>query len=133
MACAPCSTRCATRPTKPHRDGAETTSESIMKIHQLPIGARFEYDGQEYVKTGPLFGTGPAGQRLIPKYAVLRPLDGVAAPPEAQRSETVLRADVVTGFDTFYAQCKTLVPEDRRGALETARDSFLQTLDSLST
>lgn len=26
----------------------------IMKIHQLPMGARFEFEGEEYVKTGPL-------------------------------------------------------------------------------
>lgn len=25
-----------------------------MKIHQLPMGARFEFEGAEYVKTGPL-------------------------------------------------------------------------------
>lgn len=24
-----------------------------MKIHQLPMGARFAYEGEEYVKTGP--------------------------------------------------------------------------------
>jgi len=29
-----------------------------MKIHQLPQGARFDYEGEEYVKTGPLFATG---------------------------------------------------------------------------
>ncbi|MCX7162613.1 MAG: hypothetical protein NT083_06165 [Rhodocyclales bacterium] len=32
-----------------------------MKIHQLPQGARFEYEGSEYVKTGPLSGTGKEG------------------------------------------------------------------------
>ena len=48
-----------------------------MKIHQLPQGARFEYEDEEYVKTGPLFGTGKAGQRLIPRYAVLKPLDNI--------------------------------------------------------
>ena len=47
-----------------------------MKIHQLPIGGRFEYEGVEYVKTAPLFATANGKQRLIPKYAVLKVLDG---------------------------------------------------------
>jgi len=46
-----------------------------MKIHQLPLGARFEYNGQQYVKTGPLVGSGQAGAKLIPKYAVVKLLD----------------------------------------------------------
>jgi hypothetical protein len=50
----------------------KSTIRPIMKIHQLPPGARFEYEGEEYVKTGPLLGTGKGGQRLIPKYAVLK-------------------------------------------------------------
>jgi uncharacterized protein (DUF1330 family) len=49
-----------------------------MKIHQLPMGARFEYEGAEYVKTGPQLASGAGGQKLIPKYAVLKPLDGPA-------------------------------------------------------
>lgn len=100
-----------------------------MKIHQLPMGARFEYQGEEYMKTGPLFGTSAAGQRLIPKYAVLKPLGNVDVPPAEAPSETVARADVVKALDTFYAQCMTLVPEDRRTALAAARDDFLKALD----
>ena len=84
----------------PRRNGAEPAIESIMKIHQLPLGARFEYEGQEYVKTGPLFGTGPAGQGLIPKYAVLRPLDAVDASRAAAPSGTVPRA--VTGNEAAF-------------------------------
>lgn len=100
-----------------------------MRIHQLPLGARFEYEGQEYVKTGPLFGTGEAGQRLIPKYAVLKSLGEAGAPQQAPRSASVLRADVFLAFESFYAQCRPLVPADRRAALEAARDGFLQALD----
>jgi hypothetical protein len=103
-----------------------------MKIHQLPLGARFEYEGAEYVKTGPMFATGPAGQRMIPKYAVLKPLVGTDAAPEAAQSETVLRAEVLKAFGTFYLRCAALVPEGERGDLEAARGTFLKTLASLS-
>ncbi len=99
-----------------------------MKIHQLPLGARFEYAGEEYTKTGPLLGTGKAGQRLIPKYAVLRPLDGAGALQQAQPGGSVPRAEILAAFAAFHAQCAALVPEDRRAALEAARERFLDAL-----
>lgn len=99
-----------------------------MKIHQLPMGARFEYEGEEYVKSGPMFATGKAGQRMIPKYAVLKPLDPMAAAPEPGLHEVVPHAEVLRAFAAFYARCTALVPEERRGQLEGARGSFLQAL-----
>lgn len=99
-----------------------------MKIHQLPMGARFEYAGQEYVKTGPIFGTGPNGQKLIPKYAVLKPLGETEPPPAEELSGTLERAEVLRAFEAFYAKCGALVPEERREALEAARDEFLMAL-----
>lgn len=99
-----------------------------MKIHQLPMGARFEYEGEEYVKTGPLIAAGKAGQRMIPKYAVLKPLGGVeAAAPPASRA-TLPREEVLGAFAAFYADCRSLVPADRRQALEDARERFLRAL-----
>jgi hypothetical protein len=100
-----------------------------MKIHQLPIGARFEYEGQEYVKTGPLLGTGGSGQRLIPKYAVLKPLGGAGAVPEAKPDEPVMRSRVVEALETFHRRCEALVPTDQLAELATARDAFLKDLD----
>jgi hypothetical protein len=99
-----------------------------MKIHQLPQGARFEYEGAEYVKTGPLSGTGKGGQRLIPRYAVLKPLDVVEA-VHTPRSSRLAKADVLEAFNTFYADCKALVPEGKQMMLDAARDRFLKTLD----
>ena len=100
-----------------------------MRIHQLPIGTRFEYDDQEYVKTGPMVGSGELGQRLIPRHAELRPLDDVDIAPAAPPSETVLRVDVLRAFETFYAKCMTLLPETQRPALASARAGFLKALD----
>lgn len=102
-----------------------------MKIHQLPMGARFEYQGQEYVKTGPLFATGSAGQRLIPKHAVLKPLGDTAAPQKPAPTATVPRTDVLAAFDAFCAECGALVPDDRQAALAAARERFLKALDGL--
>lgn len=95
-----------------------------MKIHQLPLGARFEYEGAEYVKTGPLFATGPGGQRLIPRSAVLRPL-GEGAQSSSQAAASPSKAQVLAAFDAFYAAAAPLVPDDRQTELTAARERFL--------
>lgn len=100
-----------------------------MKIHQLPQGARFEYEGEEYVKTGPLFATGKGGQRLIPKYAVLKPLGVIEGIPAKAASNSLSRAAVLDGIALFYADCKVLVPEDKQALLDAARDRFLKTIE----
>ena len=100
-----------------------------MKIHQLPEGARFEYEGEEYVKTGPMFATGKRGQRLIPKYAVLKPLGTVDTAPTKAKNDLLPRAAVRAAFDAFYTECARHVPDDRRPAVEAAREPFLQAID----
>ena len=86
-----------------------------MKIHQLPMGTRFEFEGGESVKTGPMIGTGQSGksgQRMFPKYSVLKRLDRVAAASEVGPAETVSRADLLKVFEAFYTRCTVLVTED---------------------
>lgn len=100
-----------------------------MKIHQLPDGARFEYEGKEYVKSGPMFGTGADGQRMIPRYAVLKPLDAVVPTTEKKGVSMLPRADVLRAFEAFYAECYTLVPVSERLALEAAKGRALKLLE----
>ncbi len=101
-----------------------------MKIHQLPIGARFELEGDEYVKTGPLVGTRSQDgrQRLIPRHVVLKPLDAVVAAP-ATKSATLARADVLAAFEAFAAECALIVGDEGQAALSAARERFLKALD----
>jgi len=101
-----------------------------MKIHQLPLGARFEYEGAEYVKSGPLFATGPGGQRMIPKYAVLRPLDAQAAPAAAATAPTLSRERVLAAFGCFCAAVRPPAGEPSWAEFERAREAFLAALDS---
>lgn len=98
-----------------------------MKIHQLAKGARFEYEGEEYVKTGPLFASGKGGPRLIPKYAVLKPLDDSRTTAEGDTA-LVSRAMVVGAFDAFFAECTAMLPGDRESALEASRARFLKAI-----
>lgn len=98
-----------------------------MKIHQLPLGARFEYQGEAFVKTGPMSATGSNGaQRLIPKYAQLT-VPGEAA-PSGGKAGTQRASAVLEAFEVFYATCAQLVPEDRQTELEAARERFLKAL-----
>lgn len=100
-----------------------------MKIHQLPNGAKFEFEGDVYVKTGPMLATGKGGQRLIPKYVVLKPLGEPAVSPETMRRDSLARSDVLAAFDSFYAECKALLPEGQQTAIDAARERFLKALD----
>lgn len=46
-----------------------------MKFQHLPIGAPFEFEGKRYTKRSPLVASEEGGgQRLIPRFAVLRTL-----------------------------------------------------------
>jgi hypothetical protein len=99
-----------------------------MKIHQLPMGARFEYAGQTYVKSGPLVGTGPDGQRLIPKYAVLKVLDG-SVPKATVQATPLSREAVLAALADYHATCATLIPQERQPALDAARAAFLKAIE----
>lgn len=99
-----------------------------MKIHQLPMGARFEYEGQAYVKTGPMLATGPGGQRLIPRYAVLKVL-GDQPSPVPQGPKPLSRQAVTAAFEAFRTRCRPLVRDDDHAAWQAACAEFLKTLD----
>lgn len=104
-----------------------------MKFQLLPLGARFEYQGKVYVKTGPLTASSEqGGQRMIPRSATLRPLDGPppAAAPKATRK--LDEAIVLAAFDACHARCLAALeagtPDATRAELEAARRGFLAAL-----
>lgn len=98
-----------------------------MRIHQLPMGARFEYEGKEYEKTGPMLASSAGATRLIPKYAELRAI-GEYAPVSSQPDAKLSRAEVMQAFAAFYETCSGLVPTTEAATLEAARENFLQAL-----
>ena len=95
-----------------------------MKLQHLAIGARFEYEGVVYVKTGPLTASSEeGGQRIIPRYAILKPLNVPAA--ESNPSSVKGRLEAVrvrAAFERFYESCERLVPEGSRNELAEARE-----------
>lgn len=100
-----------------------------MKLQHLAIGARFEYEGEIYVKTGPLTASGEkSGQRIIPRYAVLRPLDVPEAAPEKKGRRLIERDKVLQAFDVFFTECSPLVGDSARADLVDARERFLKAI-----
>jgi hypothetical protein len=100
-----------------------------LKLQHLAIGARFEYEGVVYVKTGPLTASSEqGGARIIPRYAILKPVDapqpGSASPERVGLDSKTVHA----AFDSFFETCNRLVDESRREALSKARDEFLTAL-----
>ncbi|KAB2922403.1 MAG: hypothetical protein F9K30_12560 [Dechloromonas sp.] len=98
-----------------------------MKLQHLAIGDRFEYDGDVYVKTGPLTAASEnGGQRVIPRSAVLRPV--AVAEPSPAAAAGLERQKVAAAFATFYANCSGLVGDNDRRELDLARRKFLGSL-----
>jgi hypothetical protein len=105
-----------------------------MKFQLLAIGARFEFEGKVYVKTGPLTAaTEAGGQRMIPRSAVLKPLDApVVEKPKAGRK--LDEAAVTAAFELFFTDCARLLQTAEsdvlraralRAELDAARQRFL--------
>ncbi len=101
-----------------------------MKLQHLAIGDRFEYDGKIFVKTGPLTASSESGgQQLIPRYAMLKPLD---LPPPDSRSTSrgkLSEATVRAAFDRFYRTSERLINLSDQPELAKARAAFLAALE----
>lgn len=100
-----------------------------MKFQHLPIGARFEYEGQTYVKNGPLTASSEhSGQRLIPRYAHLKPLDGFVSQAKSGPGSKLDEAAVLAAFEAFYQTCTRLSDDSGAFELAGARQKFLEKL-----
>lgn len=95
-----------------------------MKFPDLSIGTRFRFQGKTYTKVGPLAATAEdGGQRIIPRYAVLQPVDG-APPTTAPAPDTGPEAALAV----YHATCRELLqaacPDtERRDALQAQLDA----------
>jgi hypothetical protein len=97
-----------------------------MKLQHLPIGARFEYEGVVHVKTGPLTASSESGgQRIIPRHAVLRPLDQPAGESKGKLEGAAVRK----AFNAFFETSKRLVDDAGQAELEQARQRFLKSIE----
>lgn len=96
-----------------------------MKFQLLPLGARFEFEAKVYVKTGPLTATdAEGGQRMIPRFAVLKALDAPAAVSQSA-GRKLDEAAVMAAFDAamaaFLADCLRVLPDMEPDAEQALR------------
>jgi len=97
-----------------------------MKLQHLAIGDRFEYEGKIFVKPGPLTASSDqGGQQVIPRYAVLKPLDQPQPESRAGGRERLNKAAVLAAFDRFYRTSERLCDSTAHAELARARSEFL--------
>ncbi len=100
-----------------------------MKLTQLPLGARFEYDGEIFTKTGPMTAASEKhGQRMIPRYAVLKPADGFTPPAGPETARMLDEGIVLAAFERFFGTALRLSDDFSKAELEAARQKFLAAL-----
>lgn len=100
-----------------------------MKLQDIPVGARFEYQGRVFVKTGPITATAEDGsQRIIPRSADLRPLDPPPSETDRRPRRRLDETKVLNAFDAFYRTCLRTADDFSRPELEVARQRFLAEL-----
>jgi hypothetical protein len=96
-----------------------------VKFQHLAIGARFEFEGKVYTKTGPVSASsGQGGSRMIPRYASLSPLDGSAPPAKPEPKRKLDEAAVLAAFEEFYGECLRRLDDPDRLAMEAAKERF---------
>lgn len=93
------------------------------------MGARFKYEGNVYVKTGPMTASSEqGGQRIIPRYATLKPLDIAVTESKAPIKGRLEAVRVRAAFERFYESCEGLVSDAGRMELAQARQAFLEAI-----
>lgn len=115
----------------------------MKKFTQLAIGDTFEFQGNPFLKTGPLTArnTDDGSQRMIPRSAVVSPLGAAPAPAPEVDTKPLPAEKVVAAFESYHQGClswlqaveetdRTLA-EKMREAITTAHDRFLADLQRL--
>lgn len=110
------------------------------KFYLLAVGARFRYDGRLFTKNAPLTATDEQGsQRMIPRSAVVEPIE---AAPRAPAVQNPVRDLLAAAAEDYHRACLGLVgqlagstdPDAAsriEAALVSARDDFVHRLDEV--
>lgn len=104
-----------------------------MKFFQLPVGARFEYRGEVYRKSGPLVATREAGgaQQLMMRSANVNPDTPEAGQaPEIAPGESLPVDRVEAAFQVFYQACEQLLAESSSAHSGPQQEELSQRLRS---
>jgi hypothetical protein len=111
-----------------------------MKFPQLPLGQRFEYQGETLVKVGAMTACNERGgnTRLIPRSAVVIPLTAqtgptaASAPPVHPPLATERLQSALIGFETRWRGLLDDLDEATRGHVEeTMTNAHAELRDAL--
>lgn len=116
-----------------------------MKFHLVPVGEKFEYQGETYIKADKLIANSEktGKNRLIPRSANVQPVNAQPdATPKVVEEHQVQTSKVLEAFDTYHKLslqsindvASSLVPDIKETAdkkideLEAARKKFIDSL-----
>lgn len=115
----------------------------MKRFSLLAIGEAFEYQGEQYTKSGPLTAsrTENGTQRMIPRSAVVITLTGAPVPTTDVEGKQLPAGQVLEAFEHYHKGClewlamtekvdETLAANIRE-AMESARERFLAELQQL--
>ena len=79
-----------------------------MRFADLSIGQRFELDGVAYVKTSPVLASQAegGGPRFMPRYVVVKLLDGAAPRAKAEQEKMLRVGEVLAAFEAYHLACR---------------------------
>lgn len=113
-----------------------------MRFHELPVGQRFEFEGEAYVKISPLVAKAEGNwkTRFMPRATEVQPVQAEAPRPAVVQRREVETEAVVRAFDAFYGECLRCVDDLGAGGGEAlkaaqavlgeARQRFLDALNA---
>jgi len=115
----------------------------MKKFTQLAIGESFEFQGERFLKVGPLTGRNLTTnhQRMIPRSAVVMPLNGETAAETPRSQRELPEALVLEAFEHYHKGClewlqlteeaDSELAQRIREAMALARKRFLQELQQI--
>ncbi len=115
----------------------------MKKFSLLAIGETFDYQGEQYTKSGPLTASriDNGSHRMIPRSAIVAPLSGGTSPALAVETKQLPAEQVLEAFEHYHKGClEWLAMTEKvdealaariREAMETARERFLGELSRL--
>ena len=113
-----------------------------MKFHLLPVGEKFEYQGEIYIKADKLIANSEltGKNRLIPRSANVQPVnEQPSSTPRVIDEHQVQTAKVLEEFDKYHQYCKQCLSDisssvdsntvnNKISELEAARKRFIDSL-----
>lgn len=99
-----------------------------MKFYLVPVGQEFIYQGESYIKTGPLTASPTCGgkTRLLPRSAQTLPPGGNNSHQDSlpETAATQAQADPVALLSDYHHYCLTLLEQHEQSSISELRNKL---------